>query len=143
MAGSNLIFYPDAMHAFSNLGMLSPDNQSYPFDARANGYARGEGLGVLILKRLPDAIRDDDIVRAVIRASGSNHNGRATVLSQPSGEAQTRLIRETYARSGLSMAHTRLVEAHGTGTAVGDPVEANALGTAFWDSRDEDAPLYM
>ncbi|KAF2490386.1 reducing type I polyketide synthase [Lophium mytilinum] len=142
-AGCNLLFYPDIMHALSNLGLLSPDNQCYSFDDRANGYARGEGFGVLVLKRLSDAIKHNDVIRAVIRSTGSNQDGYTTGLTQPSGKAQSELIRETYRRAGLELDQTRFIEAHGTGTAVGDPIEANAIGEVFRRSRSLVDPLYV
>jgi acyl transferase domain-containing protein len=108
----------------SNLGFLSADNKCYSFDHRANGYSRGEGIGVVIIKPLSKALRDGDCIRAVIRATGSNQDGRTPGITQPSGAAQERLIRSTYRKAGLDMAATRYFEAHGTGTAVGDPTEA-------------------
>lgn len=131
------------MLVLSSLGLLSPDNQCYSFDDRANGYARGEGFAVLVLKRLSDALQSNDVIRAVIRASGSNHDGCSSGLTQPSAEAQIDLIRKTYATSGLSPKETRLFEAHGTGTATGDPIEANAIGEVFRHSRSEIDPLFM
>lgn len=138
-----MIFYPDIMHALSNMNLLSPDNRCFAFDSRANGYARGEGFGVLILKRLSDALKDNDVIRAVIRSTGCNQDGHTPGISQPSSEAQAALIRETYRKAGLSMSKTRFVEAHGTGTAVGDPIEVNALGEAFRHERGSDEPLYV
>lgn len=131
------------MHALSNMNMLSPDNQCFTFDSRANGYARGEGLVVLILKRLPDALRDNDVIRAVIRSTGSNQDGHTPGITQPSGDAQAALIRDTYGKAGLAMDKTKFFEAHGTGTAIGDPIEANALGEVFRRSRASDDPLYV
>lgn len=125
------------------MGLLSPDSQSYPFDSRANGYARGDGFGVLVLKRLSDAIANNDVIRAVIRASGSNQDGHTPSMTTPSGEAQADLIRSTYARAGLSLAETRFVEAHGTGTQTGDPIEIDAIGTTFRSHRSPDEPLYV
>ncbi|KAF2811141.1 reducing type I polyketide synthase [Mytilinidion resinicola] len=142
-AGCNLLFYPDIMHALSNLGLLSPNNQCYSFDDRANGYARGEGFGVLVLKRLSDAIEHNDVIRAVIRSTGSNQDGYTTGLTQPSSKAQSELIRETYRRARLDLDQTRFIEAHGTGTAVGDPIEGNAIGEVFRRSRSSDDPLYV
>lgn len=106
-AGCNLLLYPDIIHGLSNLGLLSPDSLCYPFDARANGYARGDGFGVLVLKRVSDAIANNDVIRAVIRATGSNQDGRTSTITQPSGEAQADLIRSTYARAALSLGVTR------------------------------------
>lgn len=127
----------------TNINFLSPDGRCYPFDHRANGYARGEGVGVVVLKRLSDAIRDGNTIRAVIRSTGSNEDGRTPGITQPSRTAQERLIRETYQKAGLSMAHTRFFEAHGTGTAIGDPREAQAIGSAFQKYRSVEDPLYV
>lgn len=128
----------------SNMNFLSPDSLCYSFDQRGNGYARGEGIAVIVLKRLSDAIRDGNTIRAVIRATGCNEDGRTPAgITQPSGSAQERLIRETYRKAALSMAHTRYFEAHGTGTPVGDPIEAMAVGRAFEDFRSTSDPLYV
>lgn len=125
------------------MNFLSPDSRCFSFDDRANGYARGEGFGVVILKPLSDALKDGDTIRAVIRSAGSNHDGRTPGITQPSSEAQERLINETYEKAGLSLQFTRYIEAHGTGTAIGDPVEANAIGRAFCKYRSSEEPLYM
>jgi acyl transferase domain-containing protein len=135
--------YPDHIHALSNLGLCSPDSQSYSFDSRANGYARGDGIGVVVLKRLSDAIANNDVIRAVIRGTGSNQDGNTPGITNPSGEAQAALIRSTYARAGLSLAETRFVEAHGTGTATGDPIEMDAVGSTFRKYRSTEEPLYV
>ncbi|KAK4107386.1 putative polyketide synthase [Canariomyces notabilis] len=142
-AGCNLAFSPESYVWMSNINFLSPDSRSHSFDYRANGYARGEGVGVMILKRLSDAIRDGNTIRAVIRSTGSNEDGRTPGITQPSGAAQERLIRETYEKAGLSMAHTRFFEAHGTGTPIGDPREARAIGSAFRKYRSVRDPLYV
>lgn len=131
------------MHALSNMNMLSPDNRCFSFDHRANGYARGEGFGVLVLKRLSDALQAQDVIRAVIRSTGSNQDGYTPGITQPNGESQKTLIQETYERAGLSMDGTRFFEAHGTGTAVGDPIEMSALGAAFRKARTSSDPLYV
>lgn len=102
----------------SNMNFLSPDSRSFSFDDRANGYGRGEGFGVVLLKRLTDALSDGDVIRAVVRATGSNQDGHTPGITQPSAESQLRLIRQTYDKAGLKMEPTRYVEAHGTGTAV-------------------------
>ena len=144
VGGSNLILNPDtAMIPLTNLGFLSPDGRCYAFDHRANGYARGEGYGVLVLKRLKDAVSAGDTIRAVIRATGSNQDGRTPGISQPRAEAQAALIRQTYASAGLPLASTRFFEAHGTGTAVGDPIEASAIAQVFGAHRSVDSPLYV
>ena len=131
------------MTAMGNLGMLSPDGISYSFDDRANGYARGEGFAVVVVKRLDDALKHGDTVRGIIRATGSNQDGRTPGISQPDGTAQERLIRDTYNIAGLDMGPTRYFEAHGTGTQVGDPTEAKAIATAFKDCRRSGEYLYV
>ncbi|KAK7927539.1 polyketide synthase [Apiospora marii] len=143
VAGCNLTYAPEAYISMANLDFLSPDSRCYSFDGRANGYARGEGFAVLVLKRVSCAIRDGDVVRAVIRATGSNQDGRTPGITQPSRAAQERLIRDTYRKAGLDMAHTRYCEAHGTGTAIGDPREAQAIGAAFRDFRSQEDPLFV
>ena len=101
-----------------NLGLLSRDSRCYSFDNRANGYARGEGVGAVIIKRLDEAIAAGDTVRAVIRSSSSNQDGKTPGILQPSKDAQVRLIRETYRKAGLDMRSTRYFEAHGTGEQI-------------------------
>ncbi|KAL3473806.1 hypothetical protein BJX99DRAFT_272015 [Aspergillus californicus] len=141
--GSNTILSGDTSLVLNNLGLLSPDSRSYAFDQQANGYGRGEGVGVLIIKPVGDAIRDGDTIRAVIRASASNQDGRTPGITAPSGEMQEQLIRETYRKAGLDMADTRYFEAHGTGTAVGDPIECRAIGSVFRRYRSPEHPLYI
>lgn len=104
--------------SLSRMGFLSKDSKCFSFDSRANGYGRGEGFGVLIVKRLSDALLANDTIRAVIRATGSNQDGRTPSITQPSQVAQENLIRETYRKAALDMSITRFVEAHGTGTLV-------------------------
>lgn len=131
------------MKIMSDFNFLSPDSRCWSFDKRANGYARGEGSAVILLKRLDDALRNGDTIRAVIRNTGSNQDGRTLGITQPSEEAQINLIKQTYQRAGINMASTRFFEAHATGTPVGDPVEGNAIGTAFREYRSEHEPLYI
>jgi acyl transferase domain-containing protein len=126
-----------------NLQMLSPDSTSKPFDHKANGFARGEGLLAFVLKPLSVAIQDGDMIRAVVRAVASNQDGHTPLLSQPNPVAQEKLIRFVYAQAGLGFEQTRYVEAHGTGTPVGDPIEMKAIGNVFRDSRSEKEPLYV
>ena len=147
-----------------NLGMLSKDSKSFSFDHRANGYGRGEGVGVLVIKPIADAIRDKNTIRAVIRSTCSNQDGKTPGITVPSKEAQRRLILNTYAKAGLTLNQTRYFEAHGTGkyygppryirkiilmnvcmagTPVGDPIEAGAIGTTFRPYRSKEDPLFM
>lgn len=134
---------PDFSVFLNNMGFLSPDNRCYSFDSRANGYSRAEGFGVLLVKRVSDAIRDGNTIRAVIRSSGSNSDGFTPGITQPNGDSQLALIKETYKKAGLSMEPTRFCEAHGTGTLLGDPIESHAIGAAFRGARSNEDPLYM
>jgi acyl transferase domain-containing protein/NADPH:quinone reductase-like Zn-dependent oxidoreductase/NAD(P)-dependent dehydrogenase (short-subunit alcohol dehydrogenase family)/aryl carrier-like protein len=122
--------------------MMSKDSVCYSFDERASGYARGEGFGVLILKRLSKAISDGDTIRGVIRSTGCGQDGNTPSITSPSQSAQERLIRETYARANLDIGDTRYFEAHGTGTPVGDPCEAAAINNVF-SSRTPGDPIYV
>ncbi|KAE8372689.1 hypothetical protein BDV26DRAFT_273649 [Aspergillus bertholletiae] len=143
IAGANLFLSPDMAMSLNNQSFLSPDGRSWSFDEKANGYGRGEGFGALILKRLDDAIADNDAIRAVVRATGTNQDGRTPGIVQPSRQAQAELIRETYEKAGLDMRLTRYVEAHGTGTPVGDPIEAGAIADAFKGVISPAHPLYV
>ncbi|KAI0145929.1 putative polyketide synthase [Hypoxylon sp. NC0597] len=143
VAGCNLTFSPESYTWLNNLNFLSADGKCYSFDHRANGYSRGEGVAVMILKRVSDAVRDGNTIRAVIRSTLSNEDGRTPGITQPSSLAQERLIRATYERAGLSMVPTRYFEAHGTGTSVGDPCEVRAISAAFEDARSVSDPLLI
>jgi acyl transferase domain-containing protein/NADPH:quinone reductase-like Zn-dependent oxidoreductase/NAD(P)-dependent dehydrogenase (short-subunit alcohol dehydrogenase family) len=125
---------PNTSHQLSAMHMLSPEGISHTFDDRANGYGRGDGIGALIVKRLLDAIRDGDTIRAVIRGTGVNADGKTPSVTQPSSEAQADLIIQTYEDAGLDQSDTEYFECHGTGTPVGDPIElaaiANTIGAA-------------
>ncbi|KAI8725605.1 Carrier domain-containing protein [Fusarium sp. LHS14.1] len=143
VTGSSLILTPTFTHFLSNLGFLSPDSKCWAFDHRANGYARGEGFIAILLKPLSAALRDNDMIRSVIRATGSNQDGQTPSLTQPNPRAQEELIRHVYKKANLSLGKTRYVEAHGTGTPVGDPIEMKAIGRVFRSSRSASAPLYV
>lgn len=107
------------MHRLTAMHMLSPEGISHTFDDRANGYGRGEGVGAVVVKRLKDALRDGDTIRAVIRGIGVNVDGKTPSITMPSSDAQADLIRRTYNAAGLSYADTAYFETHGTGTPVG------------------------
>ncbi|KAF3798813.1 Reducing polyketide synthase FUB1 [Colletotrichum gloeosporioides] len=144
VAGVNLILHPNFMHQLSSMHMLSPEGISHSFDHRANGYGRGEGIGCLIVKRLKDALRDGDTIRAVIRGTGTNADGKTPGITQPSSEAQADLIRSTYQAAGLPLSDTQYFEAHGTGTPLGDPIELSAIGATLGTGRDPDSgPLFV
>ena len=125
------------------VSFLSPDGRSYAFDSRAAGYGRGEGVSTIILKPLQRALEDSDPIRAVIRQTALNQDGRTQTITSPSQIAQEDLIRACYRSAGLSPADTMYVEAHGTGTATGDPIEAAAIGTVFGEGRPIDEPIFV
>ncbi|KAJ8129093.1 hypothetical protein O1611_g4539 [Lasiodiplodia mahajangana] len=141
--GTNLILSPEMGLELNALGVLNRDGVSYSFDERASGYGRSEGIGAIVLKRLSDALRDGDTIRAVIRNSGCNHDGHSPGLTAPAKESQAELMRKTYAQAGLDPAVTRFFEAHGTGTPVGDPIEASAISEMFTRYRSPEEPLYI
>jgi acyl transferase domain-containing protein len=141
--GVNLILAPDTMIIFSRLRMLAPDGRCKTFDAAADGYARGEGCGVLVLKRLSDARRDGDRVLAVVLGSAVNQDGRSTGLTAPNELAQERLLRQAVEAAGVQPQDVGYVEAHGTGTALGDPIEVQALGTVLCVGRPKESPLVL
>jgi acyl transferase domain-containing protein len=103
----------EAICTLSNMNFLSTDSRCYSFDHRANGYARGEGFGVVVIKTLAEALKSGDTIRSVIRSTGSNSDGYTPGVTQPNPEAQVNLIKETYRKAGLSMQSTRFFEAHG------------------------------
>ena len=123
--------------------MLAPDGRCKTFDAAADGFARGEGCGVVVLKRLADALTDGDRVLAVIRGTAVNQDGRSGGLTVPNGPAQEAVIRAALADAGVEPAEIGYVEAHGTGTSLGDPIEVRALGAALGAGRAADDPLLV
>ena len=142
ISGVTMISFPTDIMSMGHHGFLSPEGKCFSFDHRADGYARGEGVGSLVVKRLSDAIRDGNTIRSVIRGIGVNQDGRTPGISMPSSTAQESLMRKVYASVGLSVEDTMMVEAHGTGTAAGDPIEANAIARTF-ASRKSKIPLYV
>lgn len=139
--GVTVMITPGGFIGFSQASMLSPEGRCKAFDASADGFVRGEGAGMVLLKRLSDAIRDGDPIRGVIIGTAVNQDGHTNGISLPSPEAQARLVREACADAGIAPAKVGFVEAHGTGTAVGDPIEAHALADALCVDRPEDSPL--
>ncbi len=137
--GVNVILKPEMTIAMSKATMLSREGRCRSFDARADGYVRGEGAGLVLLKRLAD-VRPRHRVYAIIRGSGVNSDGRTPGISVPNGAAQEALTRRVLAAAGVAPASVGYVEAHGTGTPVGDPIEASALGRVFCEGRGEGAP---
>ncbi len=141
--GANVILTPATMITFSNAQMLSPDGRCKTFDAAADGYVRGEGCGVIVVKRLEDALRDGDRIRAVIRGSAINQDGASGGLTVPNGVAQQRVISDALTRAGLQPRDVSYLEAHGTGTSLGDPIEAQAAGEVLGAGRDPGQPLLI
>ncbi|HET9959513.1 MAG TPA: type I polyketide synthase [Polyangiaceae bacterium] len=140
--GVNLILSAHATHAYVKAYPLAPDGRCRTFDARADGYVRGEGCGVVVLKRLSDAIRDKDAIWALIRGSAVNQDGRTNGLTAPNGLAQERVIRRALQDAGLAPSRVSCIEAHGTGTKLGDPIEVEALRNVYSagdSSREQNA----
>ncbi|KAI8269455.1 Highly reducing polyketide synthase [Colletotrichum sp. SAR11_239] len=143
VAGANLMFGPDMSILLGAAKILSSEGKSKMWDANANGFARGEGFGVTILKPLDAALRDGDTVRAVVLASAANEDGRTPGISLPNSEAQQALIRTAYRNAGVDPAETGYVEAHGTGTQAGDPLEARAILNTIGDQPGRKSELYV
>ncbi|KAK2025345.1 ketoacyl-synt-domain-containing protein [Colletotrichum zoysiae] len=143
VCGANLVLSPNYVAQLSAMHMVGPDGVSHSFDARANGYARGEAVGAVVVKTLRQALADGDTVRAVVRGTGANQDGRTAGITVPSGHAQEALIRQTYAHANLPLDGTGYFEAHGTGTRAGDPVELGALHATFGAARGCGTPLLV
>ena len=141
--GVNLILSPDLYVALSHSRMLSPDGRCRTFDAAADGFARGEGAGAVVLKRLSDAQADGDRILAVVLGSAVNQDGASSGLTAPNGPAQEAVVREAISRAGIAPGRVSYVEAHGTGTQLGDPLELRALGAVFAADRPPDRPLLV
>lgn len=125
--GVNLVLVPEGNVWLSRAGALAPDGRCKTFDASANGFVRGEGCAVMVLKRLDDAVRDGNTILAVIRGSAVNHDGRSSGLTVPSGPAQEALLRQALSSAGIQPEEVTYLEAHGTGTSLGDPIEMRAM----------------
>ena len=141
--GVNVILSGRLLEFRANAGMLSPDGQCKAFDASANGYVRGEGCGILVLKRLADAQADGDRIWGVIRGTALNQDGASPGLTVPNGAAQERVIRAALRRAGVRPSDIDYLEAHGTGTEVGDPIEIDATGAVYGRGRSADRPLLI
>jgi len=143
-AGVGLILTPAGTIQLSKAGALSPNNRCKTFDKDADGYVRGEGCGVVVLKRLSDALADGDMVLALIRGSAVNHDGRSSGLTVPNGQAQKAVIEAALQDAGGLDPHlVGYIEAHGTGTSLGDPIELRALHSALCKDRPRSRPLFV
>jgi acyl transferase domain-containing protein/NADPH:quinone reductase-like Zn-dependent oxidoreductase/acyl carrier protein/SAM-dependent methyltransferase len=141
--GVTVMITPGGFIGFSQAGMLSPEGKCKAFDAAADGFVRGEGAGMVLLKRLSQAIADGDPIHGVICGTALNQDGHTNGISLPSPEAQARLVKEACLDAGIDPLQIGFVEAHGTGTAVGDPIEAHALAEALCADRPASAPLII
>ena len=143
VGGANVLLSAKTAMTFSHAHMLAPDGRCKTFDAAADGYVRGEGVGVVVVKRLEDAIRDGDRIRAVVRGSAINQDGASGGLTVPNGVAQQRVIAEALQHAGVAPGDVGYLEAHGTGTSLGDPIEIQAAGAALGIGRDPSRPLLV
>ena len=142
-AGVNLLLSPQIFRGFDQTGVMSASGACHTFDADADGFVRGEGCGVAVLKRLSDALRDGDRILAVVRGSAVNQDGRSNGLFAPNPAAQMAMLRAAYVNAGVAPHEVDYVETHGTGTLLGDPIEARALGTVLGKGRPEQSPLLI
>ncbi|MBW9154571.1 non-ribosomal peptide synthetase/type I polyketide synthase [Clostridium estertheticum] len=136
VAGVNIMINPNYTIAECKANFLSPDGRCKTFDESANGYARGEGAGVALLKPLEKAIADKNEIYSVIKSTGSNQDGHTDGIAVPNGEQQEILLKETCKKANIDPSDIGYMEAHGTGTAVGDPIEANAIGNVIKVGRE-------
>lgn len=143
VGGVNLIISPGLSLTLEAAGATAPDGRCKPFDASADGYGRGEGGAVLVLKRLSDARRDGDRVLAMVRGSHVSQDGRTNGIMAPDGTAQRELVRTALHRAGVEPGSVDYVEAHGTGTRLGDPLEAGALSSVYGDRRPAHEPVLV
>jgi acyl transferase domain-containing protein/acyl carrier protein len=141
--GVSVIASPESTIAMSKFGAMAPDGRSKAFDARANGYVRGEGGGVVVLKPLSRALADGDRIYCVIAGSATNNDGFSNGLTAPNPAAQEDVLRLAYGRAGIGFDEVQYVETHGTGTLLGDPIEAGALGAVLGTARGADRPLVI
>ncbi|MDJ0687119.1 MAG: alpha/beta fold hydrolase [Xenococcaceae cyanobacterium MO_188.B32] len=143
VGGVNLMLSPELTQTFSLAGMMAKDGRCKTFDADADGYVRGEGCGVVILKRLDKAIADKDNILAVIKGSAINQDGRSNGLTAPNGLSQQAVIRQALANARVTPDRISYIEAHGTGTSLGDPIEVNSLKTVLMQGREKEQSCYL
>ncbi|KAJ5368689.1 Highly reducing polyketide synthase sdnO [Penicillium cataractarum] len=143
VGGTQLLLHPDQAIAMSTVGMVNPHGRCFVFDSRGSGYARGEGVGTIILKRLDDAIAAGDPVHAVIRNSGLNQDGKTAGISLPNPDAQAALMKWVYSSAGVDPRNTVYVEAHGTGTQAGDNAEISSINQVFCEEAGRKSDIYV
>jgi acyl transferase domain-containing protein/acyl carrier protein len=139
----SLLMSPAQTVTYSQARMMSPDGRCKTFDASADGYVRGEGCGVVILKRLSDAVRDGDPIQAVIRGSAVNQDGLTNGITAPNGPSQQAVIQQALANAGVNAGEISYIEAHGTGTALGDPIEVKSLKSVLMPGRTEEQTCWL
>lgn len=139
--GVNILMSPEIMITLSRAHMLAPDGHCKTFDAKANGYVRSEGCGIIILKRLKDALKDNDNILAVIRGSAIMQDGKTGGLTVPNGQAQEQVIKQALKNANITSQQIQYIEAHGTGTSLGDPIEVQAIANVFGKNRN--SPLII
>ncbi|KAJ5773647.1 ketoacyl-synt-domain-containing protein [Penicillium paradoxum] len=143
VGGTNLLLSPDMTMAMGKLHMLNDDGKCYAFDSRGKGYARSEGVSTIVLKRLSDAIDAGDPIRAIVRNTGINQDGKTNGIMLPNSQAQEELMRSIHLNAGLDPGLTTYIEAHGTGTQAGDNAEINSISRVFCDGVKRDQPLLV
>ncbi|KAJ5896473.1 Highly reducing polyketide synthase sdnO [Penicillium subrubescens] len=143
VGGTQLLLHPDQAIAMSTVGMVNPHGRCFVFDSRGSGYARGEGVGTIVLKRLDDAIAAGDPVHAVIRNSGLNQDGKTAGISLPNPDAQAALMKWVYSSAGVDPRNTVYVEAHGTGTQAGDNAEISSINQVFCEEAGRKSDIYV
>ena len=143
VGGTHAVLSPDLTREMANLGMLSREGQCRPFDASADGFTRGEGCGMVVLKRLSEAEADGDRIWGVIRGSAVNQNGASAGPTVPNGPAQERVIEEALSRAGVVPSEVDYLEAHGGGSELGDPIEVQAAAAVYGKGREADRPLLI
>ena len=143
VGGVSLMLSPEPTINYSQARMMASDGRCKTFDARADGYVRGEGCGVVVLKRLSEALQDGDKIQAVIRGSAVNQDGLSNGLTAPNGPSQQRVIRQALKNAGVAPAQISYVEAHGTGTSLGDPIEVESLQAVLMEGRNPDQTCWI
>lgn len=144
LAGAvSLMLSPEQTIAYSQARMMAPDGRCKTFDADADGYVRGEGCGVVVLKRLSDALRDGDRIQAIVRGSAVNQDGLSNGLTAPNGPSQQAVIQKALQQAGVQPSEISYLEAHGTGTSLGDPIEVRSLQAVLGQGRTADQPCWL
>ncbi|WP_246844226.1 type I polyketide synthase [Hydrocoleum sp. CS-953] len=143
VGGVNLMLHPTVTHGFCKSRGLSPDSRCKTFDASADGFARGEGCSIIVLKRLRDAVADGDRILALVKGSAINHDGPSSGLTVPNQQAQKKVLRQALANAKVNPSEVDYVECHGTGTSLGDPLEVKAIDEVYCQERSKDDPLIL